>query len=126
MPVTLFCVVCGEPFSVIPSRVEKGAKYCNYKCHQIGEGRKGGAVRAEQKKTASEGKAYTKTKGRHTHRRVAEKKLGRPLEKGEIVHHKDGDKLNNSPDNLEVMTQSDHVREHIDDMLKKRREKHAY
>lgn len=31
---------------------------------------------------------------------VAEEKLSRPLEKGEIVHHKDFDKLNNSVTNL--------------------------
>ncbi len=31
---------------------------------------------------------------------VAEEALGRPLKKGEIVHHKDFNKLNNNPDNL--------------------------
>ena len=31
---------------------------------------------------------------------VAEKELGRPLKKGEIVHHKDFDKFNNDEDNL--------------------------
>jgi hypothetical protein len=36
------------------------------------------------------------------HKWVAENKLGRKLRKGEVVHHKDRDKLNNSPDNLHV------------------------
>lgn len=58
------------------------------------------------------GKSYEKTYGRHTHRIVAEQKLGRPLEPGEIVHHIDGDKRNNHPDNLAVMTQSEHARLH--------------
>jgi len=31
---------------------------------------------------------------------VAEKELGRPLVKGEIVHHKDFNKLHSDPDNL--------------------------
>ena len=31
---------------------------------------------------------------------VAEEELGRPLKKGEIVHHKDFNKLNSDPDNL--------------------------
>lgn len=31
---------------------------------------------------------------------VAEEELKRPLKSGEIVHHKDFDKLNNKPDNL--------------------------
>jgi len=33
---------------------------------------------------------------------IAERLLGRPLQKGEIVHHKDFDKFNNSDDNLLV------------------------
>lgn len=36
------------------------------------------------------------------HRRVMEKTLGYPLPKGSTVHHKDGDKLNNDPSNLEL------------------------
>ena len=55
---------------------------------------------------------YVKLQGRHMHRVVAEEMLGRKLLLGEIVHHKDGDKWNNSPDNLEVMTQAEHARIH--------------
>lgn len=36
------------------------------------------------------------------HQLVMEKVLGRRLEKHETVHHKDGDRLNNHPNNLEV------------------------
>lgn len=36
------------------------------------------------------------------HRLVMEQKLGRPLAQGEVVHHIDGDKANNHPDNLEL------------------------
>lgn len=39
----------------------------------------------------------------YEHRLVAESKLGRRLRAGEIVHHLDHDKLNNSPENLEVV-----------------------
>lgn len=56
---------------------------------------------------------YIKYRGRHMHRVVAEHVLNRPLCKGEIVHHKDGDKWNNSPNNLEVMTQSEHIKLHL-------------
>lgn len=57
-------------------------------------------------------KWYVKDGGRHQHRVVAERMLGRPLFKGEIVHHKDGNKKNNDPANLAVMTQAQHMREH--------------
>lgn len=46
------------------------------------------------------------------HREVMEEHLGRPLARWEIVHHKDGDKRNNTPSNLEVMRQGDHARHH--------------
>lgn len=36
------------------------------------------------------------------HRLVLARKLGRPLLKHETVHHKDGDRGNNHPDNLEL------------------------
>lgn len=44
---------------------------------------------------------------------MAEKKLGRKLKPGEIVHHKDGDKQNYSPENLEILeSQSVHIKLH--------------
>ena len=47
------------------------------------------------------------------HRYVAEKKLGRKLRKGEVVHHKDRNKLNNSSYNLWVFAnQKEHDRIH--------------
>lgn len=46
------------------------------------------------------------------HRVLAENRLGRLLEPNEHVHHRDGDKTNDRPDNLEVLLASAHAREH--------------
>jgi hypothetical protein len=47
------------------------------------------------------------------HRYVVEKKIGRKLRKEEIVHHKNRNKLDNSPDNLEVFAnQEEHEKHH--------------
>ena len=42
------------------------------------------------------------------HRVQAEKKIGRPLKKGEVVHHIDGNKKNNRKSNLQVMPREEH------------------
>ena len=56
---------------------------------------------------------YIKLKGRHMHRVVMEQVLGRKLTKDEVVHHIDENKWNNSPENLQVMTRSEHIKLHL-------------
>ena len=49
----------------------------------------------------------------YEHILVAEHKIGRPLKSLEVVHHIDGNKLNNAPENIEVLPSSaDHTRRH--------------
>ena len=46
------------------------------------------------------------------HRLVMESIIGRLLNDDEVAHHKDENTLNNSPENLELMTASEHMKLH--------------
>lgn len=53
------------------------------------------------------------------YRVIAEKILGRPLNNEEVVHHIDGDRENNSIDNIMIMDRKDHINYH--NLIKKRK-----
>ena len=46
------------------------------------------------------------------HRVVAEQKYGMNLKTGDIVHHIDGNKTNNDPENIVVLSRSEHAKIH--------------
>jgi len=118
------CAQCGTPLYYYPSQIAKSDqhfcdRHCLGKWHSLQTGTKamhwrGGTRRDRQRimwhlpwhPRAINGYIYRYTL-------IAEWKLGRRLRDGEIVHHIDGDQTNDHPDNLEVMTQSDHARRHF-------------
>lgn len=103
------CEICLADF--LPPKKNRPGRYCSAKCRNTGNSR----VSVERRANAQRGtgsKWYVKDHGRHQHRIVAERVIGRPLAAGEIVHHIDGNKKNNSPENLKVMTQREHMIEH--------------
>ena len=46
------------------------------------------------------------------HRLVAEQMVGRSLSDAEVVHHINGNKIDNRPENLMILSQSEHMKIH--------------
>ncbi len=114
------CLLCGGEFTIDKPYRLKTAKFCSPLCRNRGNGKFNAEKIGNTKRYQGAGKGYVKYHGRHLHRIVAEKKLGRPLERGEIVHHDDLNKRNNEPDNLKVTTQSKHIEIHRQQMMEAR------
>src|SRR5580704_2921038 len=97
-----------------------GTHYARWRLH--GDAGDAGLQRASQgegyvtkdgyRKIVSDGKLE------YEHRVVMERKLGRPLAKGANVHHLDGNRANNDPDNLELWITQQPAGQRVHDRVK--------
>lgn len=116
------CTRCGKEMYRPPCKRKYGRPFCSRQCHmktlneELNPERMIPATRVKLHRArlnSGAGTSYEKFLGRHTHRVVAELMLGRPLAYGEVVHHIDGNKRNNNPDNLMIFSsQAEHAAWH--------------
>jgi len=107
------CAVCGKMFRTSPWYAARGwDRCCSKKC---------ASYKSIKGKKIVDGyiKIYLPGHHRGTHQgyvfehiAVAEKAFGRQIELDEVVHHIDGDRQNNSPSNLVIMSRANHVKAH--------------
>ena len=101
------CETCGGEFNARPDRMRKGqGRWCSQACWHAVVGRK--------RFIRSDGYASVKRDGKWVleHRVIMERILGRPLERGEQVHHRNEDRADNREENLELVTVSGHISDH--------------
>lgn len=96
------CEYCTKKFYAYPYEHER-ARYCSNKCRARG-------IFGWTESTRPSNKRYITSSGGHEHRLVAEKMYGRKFGRFEHVHHINGDRTDNRPANLVLLSASAHIR----------------
>jgi len=112
--VTRICAYCGSVEGLPPN---KATKYCSHDCANKAYGK----MAAKNDKWYQTSSGYlAKTVNKKTvsqHRNIMESMLGRPLAKHETVHHRDGNRKNNDPSNLELWSSRHGSGQRVEDKL---------
>lgn len=109
------CKRCDKEFRTNPAyikRRENAGLFCTKECFVL--------YRKENLKRSIGKDGYISINGVREHRIVMEKHLGRKLLKDEHVHHKNHDKTDNRIENLVILSNSEHRREHEKDIPEKK------
>lgn len=111
-PVIGHCPTCSEPFSMPAWQYRTGRRFCSAKCGNPARGTSGpsnGRWRGGRR-VRPDGYVELNIGGVIVleHRHVMQQEIGRPLRSDEHVHHKNHVRSDNRPENLEVLTHSQH------------------
>ena len=125
----LNCDYCGEKFERPNCHINDSYNFCSTDCynkHKVQNNllAKENHPHWNNGETTNSGyqfKRIGKAKYRAKHRLIMEKAIGRELRSDEIVHHKDGNKLNNAIENLEIVTRAEHINIHRDSLYSNRK-----
>lgn len=114
MRMTYVCKNCGKVFQ--SRRYGKVYRFCSTRCSQSfmkGENsfayNGGSTINSAGYICVRVGDKYL-----YEHRLIVQEEIGRKLKDNEVVHHIDGNKLNNSISNLKIMDKKEHDKYHKD------------
>lgn len=114
---TFICATCGEEKirrkGVRNHGYDYSQKYCSPRCLHIGQTNPDGVL-------DKNGYRLIRIGGKSVpeHRHIMEKIIGRPLSEGENVHHKNGNRLDNSAENLELWISQQPPGQRVSDLVK--------